>query len=115
VGPAGATGATGATGSGATGAAGATGATGSAGAVYVKSATINMTGSGANLLCTATTDKSLGAGFAPTLTGVNNTTLALQPVDSSGNVITSGTPNGWKFTSSAAANTSIVVYITCVP
>jgi len=69
---------------------------------------------GANLLCTSTTDKSLGAGFAPTLTGVNNTTLAIQPVDSAGNVITSGTPNGWKFTSTAS-NTSVVVYITCVP
>jgi hypothetical protein len=74
-----------------------------------------MTGSGANLLCTATTDKSLGAGFAPTLTGVNGSSFAIQPVDSSGTVITSGTPNGWKFTSTIAGNTSVVVYITCVP
>jgi hypothetical protein len=30
-------------------------------------------------------------------------------------VITSGTPNGWKFTSTDAGNTSRVVYITCAP
>jgi len=69
---------------------------------------------GASVVCTGATDKALGAGFASTLTGTNGTNLAVQPTDSAGAVIASGTPRGWRFKSSDVSNTSVVVYITCV-
>jgi hypothetical protein len=72
-------------------------------------------GAGTNVLCNSATDKALGAGFAPTLTGANASTLAIRPVDSGGNIIASGTPNGWKFSSSDSGNSAVVVYITCAP
>ena len=65
--------------------------------------------------CNSTTDKALGAGFAALMTGMNGTTLAIEPVNSAGTVITTGTPNGWKFTSSDSGNGGRVVYITCAP
>jgi hypothetical protein len=83
--------------------------------VYVKSQTVNMTGAGTAVQCTSSTDKALGWGMAPTLTGANGSTLAVEPVNSAGTVITTGTPNGWRFRSTDSGNSSVVVYITCAP
>jgi len=83
--------------------------------VYVKSAIVNMTGAGATLLCTASTDKAFGAGYAATLTGTNASSLSIEPTNSASTVITTGTPNGWKFKSTDVGNAAVRVYITCAP
>ena len=100
--------------SGGTGPTGATGAAGTAG-VYVKTGTFPAVAPfTVTVQCTSATDKALGAGHAALNTGGNGTTLAIEPVNSAGTVIATGTPNGWKFTSTDS-NASRTVYITCAP
>jgi len=83
--------------------------------VYVKSAIVNMTGAGATLLCTASTDKAFAAGYATALTGLNASTLSIEPTNSASAVITTGSPNGWRFKSTDGGNSAVRVYITCAP